>query len=117
MSSVLGTTSRRTPFQRHDTGFDFPAPRPKHLREAGFLRFEVQALGQVGLGVEVHKQDALTHLRQCVAKVQGCGGLADAARVVGYADDHPLAVPDQDYTHAIEGFSTNQVQLRCGGSQ
>ena len=51
--------------------------------------------GQAALGVQVDQQDSLAHLAQRRAQVEGAGGLANAALLIGYRDDRhsPCSFP------------------------
>jgi hypothetical protein len=49
--------------------------------------FDAQAAGGVGLGIEVDQENLLAALGQAGGEIDGGGGLADAAFLVGDGDD------------------------------
>ena len=53
----------------------------------GGLAFEADAAGEVALRVEVDEQDALASERERGAEVDGGGGFADAAFLIGDDED------------------------------
>ena len=56
--------------------------------------FQAEAAGGIGLRVEVKKEHALAQRGEAGGKIDGRGGLAHAAFLVGYRDDFGWHPPD-----------------------
>src|SRR5208283_1044650 len=72
-------------------GFDFVQQRA--FAEEGavgagaFDFFQAQAAGGVGLGVQIHQENAPAQGGQAGGQIDGGGGLAHAAFLIGHGDD------------------------------